>query len=117
MESLQFNCTKSTLKLIIWIVFALMVLGALKGATTSYLRQKDTFDLVLAILSAIGCAFTGYMLRSYFIYRSVTLQVSVQGDFFIMTNKDERGRTIQEEKVKLSKIYRAWVRKAGRALK
>jgi uncharacterized membrane protein SpoIIM required for sporulation len=109
MDSLQFNCSKSTLKLIIWIIFALMVLGALKGATASYLRQKDSFDLILAILSAIGCAVTGYMLRSYFMYRSVTLHVSAVGTLFSMANKDDRGRVIKEKQVELMKIYRAWI--------
>lgn len=109
MDSLQFNCTKSTLKLFIWIVFALMALGTLKGATASYLRHKDSFDLLLAILSAIGSIVTGYMVRSYFIYHSVTLHVSVVGSLFCMANKDNRGRTIKEKQVELTKIYRAWI--------
>lgn len=111
MDQLQFNCTKSGIKLTLWIILGLTALGLLKGAASSYLRSKGGFELAVGLAAAAGLIWVSYTVRSYFRYKSVTLHVTAQGNDFCMANKDEHGQTIQETHIELNKIHRAWILK------
>ena len=109
MNRLQFNCGKSGVKLGIWIFFGLVALATLKGAVGSYLRNKGSFELVVSVICVVGLIAVGYMVRSYFRFKSVLLEVVITGNVFSIANKDEHGNIIQETHVDLNKIHRAWI--------